>query len=158
MSLTIRHGREDDAPFLAWVMLAAGRGHVTKGVWDLIIGAGDAGCLDYLRRLALAEPRSLCHAENFWVAELDGAPAAALCTFSPAGDAWIRVGEAMASVQRDLGWTEADVAASQQRAAPAWACFLPDMGADWAVENVATLPDHRRRGLVQALLERAFLQ
>ncbi len=47
----------------------------------------------------------------------------------------------MANVQRELGWTDADAAASSQRAAPVWACFLPDIGADWGVEHVFTAPD-----------------
>ena len=68
--------------------------------------------------------------------------------------AWELVGEAMANVQRDLGWTEADRAASYQRVAPIWtACMPPDIGADFAIENVATLPEYRRRGLISALID-----
>jgi ribosomal protein S18 acetylase RimI-like enzyme len=62
----------------------------------------------------------------------------------------------MASVQRDLGWTEADVAVSQQRVGPVWACFLPDIGADWSVENIATRPGHRRQGVIKTLLNSAL--
>jgi len=39
-------------------------------------------------------------------------------------------------VQRDLGWTEADAAASHQRVAPIWKACMP-----------------RRRGLIGALLD-----
>ena len=74
----------DDAEFLAWVMLSASRSHLTRGLWDLIIGADEAGCLEYLRRLALAEPRSLYHYESFLVAEVAGERAAALCGFETA--------------------------------------------------------------------------
>jgi hypothetical protein len=72
MPVEIRQGRQEDANFLAWVMLSASRAHLAHGVWDLIIGGGEATCLDYLRRLAVAEPRSLCHWENFLVADVDG--------------------------------------------------------------------------------------
>jgi GNAT superfamily N-acetyltransferase len=59
----------------------------------------------------------------------------------------------MSSVQRDLGWTEAQTAASYHRIAPVWAgCMPPDAGADFIVESVATRPEYRRRGLIQALL------
>ncbi|HTC35146.1 MAG TPA: GNAT family N-acetyltransferase [Bryobacteraceae bacterium] len=153
MAFRIRHGRAGDADFLAWVMFSASRAHLARGLWDLIIGADEAGCLDYLRRLAFAEPRSLYHYESFLVAEVDGTPAAALCGFQTQG-AWEIVGDAMANVQRDLGWTDMDATASYQRIAPIWtACMPSDAGADFAVESVATLPEYRRRGLVRALLD-----
>lgn len=78
MTVSIRHARANDAEFLAWVMLSASRGHLQQGVWDLIIGADEVGCLAYLRRLAVAETRSRCHYESFWVAEVDEHPGGAL--------------------------------------------------------------------------------
>ena len=47
--------------FSAWTMLS---GCDLAWHWDLLIGADETGCLDYLRRLAVAEPRSLCHVQN----------------------------------------------------------------------------------------------
>jgi GNAT superfamily N-acetyltransferase len=156
MAASIRRANLDDAEFLAWVMLAASRSHLARGLWDLIIGADEAGCLDYLRRLVIAEPRSLYHYDTFLIAEVAGERAAALCGFETR-DAWSVVGDAMANVERDLGWTEADAAASYQRVAPIWAsCMPPDIDADFAIESVATLPDYRRRGLISALLEEAL--
>jgi ribosomal protein S18 acetylase RimI-like enzyme len=153
MALRIRRGRADDADFLAWVMFSASRAHLARGLWDLIIGADEAGCLDYLKRLVLAEPRCLYHYESFLVAEIDHAPAAALCGFETRG-AWEIVGDAMANVQRDLGWTDMDATASYQRIAPIWtACMPSDAGADFAIESVATLPEYRRRGLIRDLID-----
>jgi ribosomal protein S18 acetylase RimI-like enzyme len=152
----IRGGRSDDAEFLAWVVLTASRGHLTRSLWDLIIGSDEAAGLDYLRRLAVAEPRSLYHYESFLVAEVAGERAAALCGFETR-DAWKVVGDAMANVQLDLGWSAAEAAASRQLVAPIWAaCMPPDIGADFAIENVAALPEYRRRGLVNALLDEAL--
>ncbi len=153
MAIRLRRGTANDAEFLAWVMFTASRAHLTRGLWDLIVGADEAGCLEYLRRLALAEPRSLYHCESFLIAESDGARAAALCGFQTHG-AWEIVGDAMAGVQRDLGWTEEQSAASYQRLAPIWAACMPrDIGADFAIESVATLPEYRRRGLISALMD-----
>jgi ribosomal protein S18 acetylase RimI-like enzyme len=157
MRVRIRRASFDDTDFLAWVTYSASRSHLTRGLWDLIIGADEAGCLEYLSRLAAAEPRSLYHYESFFVAEVDGERAAALCGFETgfkSTDAWEIVGHAMYNVQRDLGWTPADADASSQRMAPVWeSCMPPDIGADFAIENVATLPQHRRRGLIGALIE-----
>jgi len=158
MDPIIRPARREDAGFLGWVMLAASRGHLSRGVWDLIIGANEAGCLDYLKRLATAEPRSLCHYDSFLVAEVEGSPAAALCTFEAGEAAWEQVGHAMSSVQHDLGWTDADLRASQQRTAVVWDSFPRDAGADWCIESVATLPQFRRRGSVNALMHQAIRQ
>jgi GNAT superfamily N-acetyltransferase len=152
MALHIRRGVAHDAEFLAEVMLSASRAQLERGLWDLIIGADEPGCLDYLRRLALAQPRTLYHYESFLIAEVDGERAAALCGFETSG-AWERVGEAMAGIERDLNWTEEDRAASHERVAPIWAnCTLTDIGADFAIESVATLPEYRRRGLISALI------
>lgn len=153
---TIRRGTRKDVDFLAWVMLESSRSHVGRGIWDLIIGGDDAQCLDYLRRLALAEPKSLCHHDNFRIAEVDGRAASALCVFDPREGGWASVVQAMTCVQRDLGWTEADVASSRARMEPVRACFIPDGDEDWCIEFVATRPEFRRRGLVDALLTAAI--
>ena len=153
MTVRIRRARREDAEFLAWVTLSASRSHLARGVWDVIIGADEAGCLDYLRRLAVAEPRSLYHYESFLIAELDGRPGAALSGFEMRADRWNAVVAAMENVQRDLGWTETDRAASKKRSAPLWTCFLADSGADWGIENVATRPECQKRGLARALLD-----
>jgi hypothetical protein len=141
MAFQIRRGHPGDAEFLAWVMLCASRGHLVRGVWDLMIGADDAGCLEYLKRIALAEPRSILHCESFLVAELDGRPAAALCGFEMAPDRWEKVAEAQSRVQRGLGWTTADFAASEKRTGPLWGCFLQDAGADWESKMSRRFPN-----------------
>jgi GNAT superfamily N-acetyltransferase len=98
----------------------------------------------------------LCHYDSFWVAEIDGYPQAALSTFEYSAGGWATVAEAQSAVRRDLGWTEKDLEASGNRMAPLWACFLPDVGADWGIENIATKPESRRLGLVSVLLDQAI--
>ncbi len=158
MVTTIRRAKADDTVFLAWAMLSASRAHLPRGVWDLLIEADERGCLNYLQRLAVAEPRSLCHYEAFLVADVEGEPGAVLCAFELRAGGWATVAEAMTNVQRDLCWTEADLAASEKRVAPVWACFLPDVGADWGIENVATRPEYRQRGLANLLLDETLRQ
>lgn len=153
MNLRIRQAVREDADFLAWAMLSASRANLPRGVWDLIIGGGDAACHEYLRRLAIAEPRSLYHYESFTVLEVNNQAAATLCGFEMRADRWATVAEAVSRVQDELGWTERELAASRERVAPVWACFLEDCGADWQIENVAVRPKFRGRGLIHRLLE-----
>ncbi|MGA7872864.1 MAG: GNAT family N-acetyltransferase [Candidatus Binatus sp.] len=152
MSAKVRRGRADDAEFLARVMMLASRGHLRRGVWDLIAGGSENDCLDYLRRLALTEPVSLCHYSSFIVAEHDGCPAAALCGFDPRAGGWQLLAEAMKSVQRQKGWTRADEKASAERTAPVWQCTFDALEGAWVVESVATMPEFRRRGLADSLM------
>jgi ribosomal protein S18 acetylase RimI-like enzyme len=152
MSPRIRPGKKEDATFLAGVMMLASRGHLRRGVWDLIAGGSENNCLDYLRRLALTEPVSLCHYSSFIVAEHDGHPAAALCGFDPRAGGWQMLADAMQNVQKELGWTDADEKASADRSAPVWTCTFDTLEGAWVVESVATIPEFRRRGLVDSLM------
>jgi ribosomal protein S18 acetylase RimI-like enzyme len=152
MSAKIRRGKADDAEFLARVMMLASRGHLRRGVWDLIIGGSEENCLDYLRRLALTEPVSLCHFSSFLVAEHDGRPAAALCGFDPDVGGWQLLSEAMKNVQRQQGWTNADEKASADRTASVWHCTFDTLDGAWVVESVATMPEFRRRGYADSLM------
>jgi ribosomal protein S18 acetylase RimI-like enzyme len=152
VGVKIRTGKADDAEFLARVMMLASRGHLPRGVWDLIVGGNQQNCLDYLRRLALTEPVSLCHYSSFIVAEHDGHAAAALCGFDPRNGGWQLLNDAMQNVQRQKGWTTADEKASADRSAPVWHCTFDTLDGAWVVESVATLPEYRRRGLADALV------
>ena len=127
-----------------------------RGVWDLIIGKDDERCLEYLSRLVVAEPKSLYHYESFQVAEIEGTQAAALGGFPLDAGRWSRVSEALSQVQQGLGWTEGDLAASQQRTAPIWSCFLADAGADWGIENVAVPPEFRGQGAAPAAVRMSY--
>jgi ribosomal protein S18 acetylase RimI-like enzyme len=152
MNAKIRRGKPDDADFLARVMMLASRGHLSSGVWDLIAGGSEENCLDYLRRLALAEPVSLCHYSSFIVAEHDNRPAAALCGFDPRAGGWQTLGDAMQNVQREKGWTQADEKASADRTQPVWQCTFDTLDGAWVIESVATMPEFRRHGLVDSLM------
>jgi len=103
MTIKIRRGSADDAPFLASILLSSSRAHLPRGIWDLIIGKDDKGCLEYLTRLVVTEPKSLYHYESFQVAEIEGTQAAALGGFPLDASRWSRVSEVLSQVQQGLG-------------------------------------------------------
>lgn len=155
MTPSLRAAQAPDAAFLARVILAAGRSHVATSFWDLLLDRpGDAAVCAYLERLVLAPRRSWWHYRNFLVAESDGEPAAALSGFAPV-DPEIEAPEpAVVRALGGQGMTPASVETAIRRASPFFTCTQTPTTGAWVVENVATRPEHRRRGHVAALLPR----
>ena len=85
MGPTIRRALPENADFIAWTILAAQRGHLSRGWFDIALNRDEAGCLAFVRRIALAHTQSWWHVSQFWIAEADGMPAAALCAVPAAG-------------------------------------------------------------------------
>lgn len=153
----IRPAEKEDADFLAWAILTAARSQLDKGWFDIMLNRPESACLDYLRHLTLAPVRSWWHYSRFHVAELDGSPAAALCAFR-GGEAYALSLPAMAKVARELGLGDAERHEMQRRGAYLSTCTLETEQDAWTIENVATLPRYRRRGLTNALIEHALAE
>jgi GNAT superfamily N-acetyltransferase len=157
MAHSIRPARDDDANFLAWAILIAARSHLAEGWFDIALEGSEGARLDYLRRLTLNPTRSWWHFSRFLVAEQDGIPVGALSVFR-AGDAYPLSQQAMAKVARELGWNDAAQQAMWQRGAYIFACTSESDDDAWAIENVATLPSYRGRGIAGALLGHAVAE
>jgi len=151
----IREATPDDAAFLAWVKLIAARSHLTYGAWDHILELPEAKTLVFLENLCLSDAVHWCHYSRFLVAEVDGEPAAALCAFDPQ----LHGGHALdVEVVRLLRQSEsqADMREGAGRAAAVGSCMPDYADGAWVVENVATRPAFRGRGIVQDLLDAAL--
>ena len=61
MDVEIRPARPDDAEFLAWLILTAGRAHVKRGIWEVILGGTEQGSLEFLNLLAVTATPHLFH-------------------------------------------------------------------------------------------------
>ncbi len=154
MTTTIRPARAEDAQFLAWVQLTAGRSHLQRGIWDIIISQPEDRCLAFLELLATTEATHFCHYTEFMVAEVDGSAAAALTGYDPHGEKGeMAVSLAMPEAIGEMGLTDADMAAGQQGLAAFMTCHADPAEGAWIVENVATLPEFRRQGLTLTLMD-----
>lgn len=153
MDINIRPARPDDAALLASCMLMSGRSHMKIGIWDLIISQPEDTCLEFLKMLALQEPRHMCYWTEFTVAEVDGQPVAALEGFDPVSNGEETVTEPMAAAVKKMGLTEQDMASGQQALAAFMTCHSDFMEGAWVIEQVATLPEYRRLGIITRLLE-----
>jgi translation initiation factor 4G len=153
MNIKIRPARAEDAKLLAWCMLMAGRSHLKIGIWDLIISQPEKKCLAFLENLALQGPRHMCYYTEFLVAEVDGKPVAALEGFDPVSNGEETVAEPMAAVVQKMRLTEQDMASGQKALAAFMTCHSDFMEGAWVIEQVAALPEYRRMGTVNKLLE-----
>ena len=147
----IRLGRPDDADFIARTILLAQRGPRPRGWFDIALDRSEPQVLDFVRKLAVAKPRSWYHVSQFWIAEAHGEPAAALCAM-PSRGTRTTMRAAIEQVARDEGIGAADLTAIYSRGAYARDCWIQGGDEDWLIEHVASAPAHRGRGLMQALI------
>ena len=155
MSVQIRPAQPHDADFLSWAILTAARSHREKGWFDIVLNRPEDACLEYLRRLTLTATRSWWHYSRFQIAEVDEQVAATLCAFR-AGDGYPLSQPAMVEVARSLALSEHEQAAMWDRGAYLFTCVMESSDDLWTIENVATVPARRARGLAGALIEHAL--
>jgi ribosomal protein S18 acetylase RimI-like enzyme len=140
------------APFIAWVTLAAFRSQLECGFWDFMLDGDEAYKLRYLEALTTTEHLHWVHHSTFIVAEVDGRPASALCGYfdEELGGPTLRF--AGIEANEKTGRTEEEAAAGFDRAKSIMNVLPEHPPGAWIVENVATLPEFRRRGLVDRLM------
>ena len=153
MTIKIRPARAKDAKLLAWCMLMAGRSHLEIGMWDFVISQPEKKCLEFIEMLTLQKPRHMCSYTEFLVAETDGKPVAALEGYDPVKNGEETVAVPMVAVIQNMGLTEQDMAPGQQAIAAFMTCHPDVAEGAWVVEHVATLPEYRRMGAVDKLLD-----
>jgi len=153
MRPAIRPACESDADFLAWAILASQRGHGRRGWLDIALELSETETLAFTRRLTLTQAQSWWHTSKFFVAEIGGTAAATLCAL-PASEAAAGASNALQEVGADM---DLDMAAVRQRGSYVSECWMAGNQEAWLIEHVATRPDHRGRGIAQALLEHAIV-
>jgi GNAT superfamily N-acetyltransferase len=152
---TIRPARPEDADFIAWTILAAQRGHLPRGWFDIALNWPEPQCLAFVRGIAAARTRSWWHTSRFIIAEFEGIPAAAMCALPAAGT----VAAARAAIREkaeDIGLNAAELSVISRRGAYSANCWIQGDDSSWLLEHVATLPSHRGRGLMLALIDHAL--
>jgi translation initiation factor 4G len=152
MNIQIRPARAEDTEFLAWLILTAGRAHVTKGIWEVIIGGTEQESLKFLRLLAVTTIPHLFHYSCYLIAEADGRPAAGLGGYDPENYGYEALYQAMPEVFKKLGHSGGPDPEANKRAERVLCCIPEDTEGAWIIDSVATLPAYRRKGIVDQLL------
>src|SRR2546421_5090340 len=155
MSIRIRSAADADLDLVTWVMLAASRSHLERGIWEYLNASGEAAALAFLRRLATTNAVHLFHRSLFLVAELDGEPGAAMCAYDSSTQGFdVALPEIGAATAAD--GIDAEDPDYVRRSGILLSGFVTQdpgpPGPRWVIENVATKPEMRRKGLVDALL------
>jgi ribosomal protein S18 acetylase RimI-like enzyme len=151
--VSIVEATPEHAAFVAWVGLTAFRSHLERGFWDFMIGGDEAHKLRYLEALAKTKQRHWAHHSAFIVAEVDGKPASALLGYFEKEMGGPALGMAIVEANETTGTTQEESAAGFERAKSILSVSPEHATGAWIVENVATLPEFRRRGLVDRLME-----
>src|SRR5260370_40142061 len=87
------------------------------------------------------------------VAEIDGRPASAMCGYDDKESPGELSFAASQEATRMSGWSDAEFQAISDRITPVLTCISDPARGAWIIENVATLPEFRRRGLADRLLK-----
>lgn len=150
-AIKIRQAQKEDAAFLAWLILTAGRAHVKRGIWEVILGSSEKDCLAFLEMVAVTQTPHLFQHTCYLVAELDGQPVAGLGGYDPNKLGYPALQKALTEVFSQIGLNPDE---TNRNESPRILDCVPDaVEGAWIIDSVATLPEHRRKGFVDRLLE-----
>ncbi len=152
--VSIVPARPEHAPFIAWVMLTAARSHLQKGFWDFLGGPDDSQTLRFLEAMTTTPATHWTHHSLYLVAEVDGRPASALSGYFEEEHP-TAAPESVVEAAQASGMDVAEMLSRWQTSGGDSVRFCAPEHAPgvWIVEHVATLPEYRRRGLVDRLME-----
>lgn len=154
--ITIRAAEAGDADFLAWLILTAGRAHVRKGIWEVILGMPEEQCLHFLRLLSITIVPHFFHHSCYLVADVGGVPRAGLGGYDPniSGNAALSL--ALPEVFQNFGGAPV---MSQDGTPPKILNCIPEpVEGTWMIDSIAAVPEYRRQGIVSRLLETVLQQ
>jgi len=152
MDIQIRSARPEDAPFLAWVILISGRAHVQRGIWEVILGGTEEESLTFLQQLSVSKTTHLFHHSCFLITEVDGRPVAGLGGYDPKVLGYTALRQAVVEVSRKMGFSGPDEGA-MKHSERVLCCIPEEVEGAWIIDSVATVPEFRRKGILDRLLE-----
>jgi ribosomal protein S18 acetylase RimI-like enzyme len=152
MNLKIRNANMNDAPFLAWLILTAGRAHVKRGIWEVILNAPETDCLYFLELLAITDTPHLFHHSCYLIAETEAGPVSGLGGYDPDTLGYPRLMEALNEVyEKRSNLPKKELVAGEPPRITT--CIPPSVEGAWVIDSVATLPAFRRKGIADRLLD-----
>lgn len=152
--MKIRDARAEDASFLAKAILIAGRAHLTKGIWEVVLGGTEEESLEFLHHISITRIPHLFHYSHYLVAEEGLNPVGSLGGYDPRTSGYHALQQAITEVAGKLELPAQGTNASETRASKILACLPKEIDGAWVIDSVATLPGHRGKGVAGELLSR----
>ena len=153
--MLIRHASPADASFLAQAILLAGRAHVTKGIWEVVLRGTEEECVTFLHHLTITQIPHLFHYSYYLIAEDDASrPIGSLGGYDPEISGYHALQQAIPEVVRKLHLSSGFTDVLEERAAKILVCLPKELAGAWVIDSVATLPEHRGKGVAENLLTR----
>ena len=153
--IEIRHARPEDSLFLAKAILVAGRAHVNKGIWEVILGGTEEECESFLHHISITQIPHLFHYSFFLIAEEDGVgPIGSLGGYNPRIAGYQALQQAIPEVVQKLNLPAQASKDSKERSSRILACLPEEIDGAWVIDSVATLPEHRGKGVAKNLLNK----
>jgi ribosomal protein S18 acetylase RimI-like enzyme len=153
MDIQIRKAKAGDAPFLARSILIAGRAHVSKGIWEIVLNMPESDCLRFLELLASTGATHLFHYSSSFIAETDdNIPVGSLGGYNPKKSGYQSLQRALPEVYRKLQLPGLDFESANERAAKILAGLPEELDYAWVIDSVATMPEYRGRGIAERML------
>ena len=139
---------------MARSILIAGRAHVPKGIWEVVLNTSEEECLRFLEHIAVTEIPHLFHYSCYFIAETsDTIPIGSLGGYDPKKLGYGSLQQALQSVYKKLAWTGQEAQKANERAAKILACLPREIDNAWVIDSVATMPEYRGRGVAESLLQ-----
>ncbi len=152
MDLNIRNARVNDAAFVAWLILTAGRGHVKRGIWEVILNQPEDDCLKFLELLTTTSTPHLFHHSCFIIAEAEAGPVSGLGGYDPDILGYSRLPEVLPEVYGKPG--KRPIMETAPGGVPRiTTCIPPSVKGAWVIDSVATVSAFRGKGIVDRLLD-----
>jgi GNAT superfamily N-acetyltransferase len=131
--------------------VAAARSQLERGWFEIVLQRDEDFCVRFATLLTLAKAKSWWHWSLFHVADVDGVLASAMCGF---GDESVYYAsrDAMAEAADKMGIPKSEQAQFWPRGSFIASAATGEDGA-WTIENVATAPEFRTKGVTLALME-----
>ncbi|UCD66720.1 MAG: GNAT family N-acetyltransferase [Deltaproteobacteria bacterium] len=153
MNIQIREALAGDASFLARSILIAGRAHVAKGIWEIVLNVSESDCLRFLELLACTAAEHLFHYSCSFIAESDDKiPVGSLGGYDPKKSGYQSLQQALPEVYRKLSLPGLDFESANKRASKILACLPKEIENAWVIDSVATMPEYRGRGVAEYML------
>jgi ribosomal protein S18 acetylase RimI-like enzyme len=152
----LRSASPADLELLVWAVAEAGRSHLVRGLWDLLIPGAPIMQAEIIHDLIMGPRTNAAYLGHFWVADLDGSPSAAISAFDSSEVSEEENGAALVDALVSAGWSEEALEALIARCRPMMTLGYPTPEGVWILDNAATRRRARGRGLMRALVERAL--